>query len=262
MTAMQDRKIMENSLFSNMTDWLKTPLGQTLLKAESELLEGMMNRRFGYHLLQLSCADVVIHEDSPIGHKFCLTPSENTSSGGLVGQAESIPLASDSVDMVVLHHVLDYSEDPHQLLREVDRVLIAGGHLLIIGFNPFSTWGIRQKLSRKNKNNPWQANLLSSMRLCDWLKLLNLKVDSVNYGLYSLPVNNSRLIKYSSFLSRIAQRLNWPTGGIYVISALKQVHTITPIREPWRSMVKQPKGFAIGDSARLAPNNPHNKTLH
>jgi len=259
---MSNEKDNDAQSFAEMTEWLQTPLGENLLQTEFSLLENLINRRFGYHLLQLSCADIAVYDDSPIGHKFSLTPSTKVKSGSLVAQAEAIPLATESIDMVVLHHALDYSVDPHQLLREADRVLIAGGHLLIIGFNPFSTWGARHKLSRKSGKSPWKSNLLSSMRLSDWLQLLDFKIEQVQYGLYSLPINSSGLIRYSSFMGKLAQRLNWPTGGVYVISAKKQALPMTPIREPWKAIPRRAKGLAIGDNVSVAPTQAQNKILH
>ena len=259
---MSNKKYNDKQSFDEMTKWLETSLGQNLLSVEFSLLEGMLNRRFGYHLLQLSCADVEIYDDSPIGHKFSLSPSTQASSGSLVAQAEAIPLAEESVDLVVIHHALDYSEDPHLLLREVDRVLIAGGHLLIIGFNPYSTWGVRHKLARKFGKSPWKSNLLSNKRLNDWLKLLDFKIEQVNYGLYSLPVNSPGLIRYSSIMGKLAQRLNWPMGGVYVISAKKQSSAMTPIREPWKAIPRKARGLALGENVSVAPARPHKKTLH
>lgn len=263
MLRMATNPEIDRQQFSDLSAWLETPLGQALLGAEHGLLEHMLNRRFGYHLLQLSCADVSIHDDSPIGHKFCLRPVAEAGKGGLVARPEAIPLASESVDMVLLHHVLDYSSHPHQLLREADRVLIAGGNLLIVGFNPFSTWGIRHKFSRRKQKSPWStANLLSSMRLSDWLKLLDFKVEQVHFGLYSMPINSPRFIRYSSFMGKLAQRLNWPTGGIYVISAKKQALPMTPIREPWKAISNPVRGLTLGDKTGVTPSQPHNKTLH
>jgi SAM-dependent methyltransferase len=262
MTAMTNEQELASRNYHEMTEWLQSALGSSLLSAEAEILEHMINRRFGYHLLQMSCADVTIFEDSPIGHKFCLRPDLDAREGGVVAQAEAIPLAAESVDMVLLHHVLDYSSHPHHLLREADRVLISGGDLLIIGFNPFSTWGIRHKLNRRKDKAPWKASLLTSMRLCDWLKLLDFQIDQVQYGLYSMPINHPAFIKYSSLLGKLAQRLNWPTGAIYVISARKQSLSMTPIREPWKAMPRPVKGLALGDSARLAPSNSQKFTLH
>ncbi len=259
---MSNEKHLDSENYSAMTQWLQTPLGDCLIKAENSLLESMINRRFGYHLLQLGCADLAMYEESPIGHKFCLSPSTQVKHGDLVAQTEAIPLATESVDMVVLHHALDYSKDPHQLLREVDRVLIAGGDVLIVAFNPYSTWGARHKLSRKTGRRPWQSNLLSSRRLTDWLNLLDYRVEQVQFGLYSLPINSPGLIKYSSMMDKMARRLNWPTGAIYVISAKKQALPMTPIREPWKAIPKNTKGLVIGDNVSIAPNQPHNKTLH
>jgi SAM-dependent methyltransferase len=261
MPPMTDEQERVTSSFQDMSEWLKSPLGSTLLKAEKNTLEGMINRRFGYHLLQMSCADIVIHEDSPIGHKICLTPTEHSTMSALVAKANTLPLASESIDMVLLHHVLDFSSDPHQLLREANRVLIAGGDLLIVGFNPFSTWGIRHKIGRRKQKSPWQASLLTSFRLCDWLKLLDFQIDQVHYGMYVMPINQLKLIKYSSLLGKFAQRLNWPTGAFYIISARKQRTPLMPIREPWKAIAR-PFGQTLVDNASMAPSNPHKLMLH
>ena len=259
---MSNKKKSDSQSFTEMTEWLQTPLGQNLLGIEMSLLKNMINRRFGYHLLQLSCADIAVYDDSPIGHRFCITPSTKIENGSIVAQAEAIPLSAESVDMVVLHHALDYSKDPHQLLREANRVLIAGGHLIIIGFNALSAWGARHKLARKFDKSPWKSNLLSNKRLNDWLKLLDFKIEKLHYGLYSLPFNSPSLIRYSSFMGKLAQRLNWPIGGIYIISATKQAFPMTPIREPWKGIPRRNKGLALADNVSIAPSQPHKKTLH
>lgn len=225
-------KTTRSPTLQEMDAWLQSPLGQRLLEVEQGYLQQVLARRFGYHLLQLGNSTVPMYESSPIGHRFSLTEDYAAFSQGQA-EPEAIPLVSESVDLVLLHHVLDFSPRQHQLLREVSRVLIAGGHAVILGFNPYSTWGLRKGVSR-SRATPWQADMLSPRRLCDWLQLLDFQVEQVRFGMYCLPVNSARWIRYSSLLERLATRLNWPTGGMYLISARKQVAPLTPIQARWR----------------------------
>ena len=113
---------------------------------------------FGYHLLQIGCANFPMYENSPVGHKFSITHNDNLAGHGIAARGEAIPLTSESVDVVLLHHALDYSSFQHQLLREVSRVLIAGGHIVIVGFNPVSSWGLRTRFpGGKSPPLEWQA---------------------------------------------------------------------------------------------------------
>lgn len=232
-----------------MNLWFESALGQHLLAAERKLIEKLLARRFGYHLLQLGCADLLMHDKSPMGHRFSFRDWHDPDScHTAVARGEAIPLASESVDLVLLHHALDYSAHQHQLLREVARVVIAGGHVVIVGFNPLSTWGVRntmQWLTRSNKA-PWHASLLGTQRLSDWLKLLDFQVEQIRYGMYALPVNSPGVIRYSGFMEPLATRLNWPSGGIYAISARKQVLPLTPVQS-WRRMPVHGLGMPLPD---------------
>ena len=233
--------------YDAMSEWYETPLGSRLLKSEQTLLDECLSRRFGYHLLQIGCANLPMYSNSPIGHKFSITHNDNLAGHGLAAKGEAIPLASESVDLVLLHHALDYSSFQHHLLREVSRLLIAGGCIIIVGFNPYSSWGIRTRFPGRKKH-PWQGRLLSTSRITDWLKLLDFQVEQVRYGSYTLPVNSPRVIKYSGFLDKLASKLNWPTGGIYMISARKQVLPLTPIQTSWRDFASAHVGLPIAEN--------------
>ena len=220
-----------------LTAWYDTALGQHLLREESRLVDKALHRRFGYHLLQLGCADLLLHNASPMGHKFSFCPHAGLSDRhAAVARGEAIPLSSDSVDLVLLHHALDFSSHPHQLLREAARVLIAGGNLVIVGFNPLSTWGVRNCLHRRGVegDSPWSAARLGAARVNDWLKLLDFQIDATHYGVYVLPVNGERAIRWSAWMEPLATRMNWPLGAMYVTTARKQVLPLTPVHLNWR----------------------------
>lgn len=241
--------------FEAMGRWFDSALGRYLLDVESRLLESTLARRFGYHLLELSCADVTMHGGSPIGHKFSFAPNEHATRHQAVAKAEAIPLATESVDLVLLHHALDFSDNQHQLLREASRIVISGGDIVIVGFNPYSIWGLRRKLDW-HKREPWTAWMLSPIRLTDWLKLLDFQVEQIQYGVYSLPVNRPRLLRYFSSVEKAARRLNWPTGGIYVITAKKQVLPLIPAYPQWK---KSPVRVGVPAARNLPGAFRHSK---
>lgn len=231
--------------WKDLTAWYSTPLGQHLLASERSLVDELLQRRFGYHLLQLGCSELVLHERSPMGHKFSFCPHADAETAHTaIASGEAIPLAADSVDLVLLHHALDYAEGQHQLLREVSRVLIAGGHVLIVGFNPWSCWGLRNRLD-KRRAAPFNARPLSAARVTDWLALLDFQVVSLRYATYALPINSARWIRYSGWMEKPAARLNWPTGALYVLLARKQVLPLTPIHKQWRRLTVPAVGMPV-----------------
>lgn len=214
-----------------LTAWYQGALGRHLLGREQALVDDMLGRRFGYHLLQLGCADLALYERSPMGHKFAFTPFPEAANGyQAIAETEAMPLATSSMDCVLLHHALDYAADQHQLLREVTRVLIPGGHVIIVGFNPLSSWGLRNKLVPGRRPAPWHARMLGRVRVCDWLKLLEFQIDEIRYAEYALPIDTPAAIRYSGWMETLASRLNWPSGAVYVIAARKQVLPLIPIQ--------------------------------
>ena len=227
----------------HMARWLCYPLGQRLLAQESAQLSGVLPTLFGYHLLQVGGyggGELLSH--SRISHHMVLEESGwslprpwcSGQPGRLRGSADQLPLASDSLDVVLLPHVLEFHEHPHQVLREVERTLIPEGHVVILGFNPFSLWGLTRALRGWQRQMPWCGQFRSSTRVRDWLALLCF--DTVHAGNYFFrpPLHHSGVMERLSFIERIAQRW-WPfLGGGYLLVARKRVATITPIRPRWQ----------------------------
>ena len=128
---------------------------------------------------------------------------------------------SDSLDLVILHHTLDFSAAPHQSLREAARVLKSSGNLLIVGFNPVSSWGLRKLMSR-SRLAPWDSSFIAGKRIEDWLNLLDFSLNSLEYCYYGLPFNNLGLMKQYLWLNNILNA-KVPLGAYYVVHAQKQV---------------------------------------
>ena len=122
---------------------------------------------------------------SPIGHKVRLSTDPRAASRhSAVTDPAQLPLASDSIDLVVLPHTLDLCADPRRLLREVERVLIPEGRLITVNFNPWSLWGLQRLLRRPfgREEVPWAGNFVGYVRLSDWLSLLGMEIERTEAG--------------------------------------------------------------------------------
>ncbi|MFP6807526.1 MAG: class I SAM-dependent methyltransferase [Pseudomonadales bacterium] len=211
--------------------WFDSPIGRQVLHTESAILEQLLSSLFGYHFLQLSVQDEPLFAASPIQHKMS-TALLDGDSGPFMAQPAQLPFENDSVDVVLMHHMLDFIASPQDVLREAARVILPSGHLVIIGFNPYSLWGLLKPIAALGKTPPWNGTFIPSGRLMDWMNLLNFKIDRAQYCMYGLPRSRVDTPDYSKGLSR---NINWPIGAVYVIVARKQVGAMTPIRPVWKT---------------------------
>lgn len=150
----------------------------------------------------------------------------------LVSLPHEIGLIHDTADVVVLHHTLDFAASPHQTLRDVSRIIKGGGHLLVVGFNPLSLWGIRKMLSSRDQA-PWNARFISGRRLEDWLGLLDFRIDSMGYHMMAMPFDNNA--EKSALPHEVALgKLRFPVGTFYSILAQKQIGCHIAYRPRWQ----------------------------
>jgi SAM-dependent methyltransferase len=206
--------------------WYRTALGSSVAAAERQLLEMQLPRLFGYTLLQIGgapLADTLHH--SPMKQQIVLG-----EAGNIRALPELMPVASDSVDLVILPHAIELSCDPHQLLREVERVLIPEGHLLIFGFNPWSLWGIRRLLARGSERLPWSARFLSAGKVDDWLSLLGFERVQGSFYLFQFPFQRP---PGSGGVESLLRRYFPRFGGGYCLLVRKRVSTLTRIKPAW-----------------------------
>lgn len=220
--------------------WFDSPAGRRLLEEEGRLIAEMSSSGvFGYHLVQLQDLGhgAEVYRDCLVSHRTVL--DQDPSSGAPVSGIschEHLPLQSDSVDVFVLPHTLDFSVDPHQVLREVDRVLIPEGRVLIVGFNPLSLWGLWRLMLRWRGDVPWCGHFLSYRRVCDWLGLLGMDVERTDVCAFSPPVKRDSWHQRLNILERLGRKV-WPMlAGVYVVRAVKRVSTVRPIRRRWRNL--------------------------
>ncbi|MFI4938567.1 MAG: class I SAM-dependent methyltransferase [Candidatus Berkiellales bacterium] len=219
--------------------WYQEVVGSRLIAAESIELERFLKTLYGYHLLFLGEGGLTkLVDSSSISHRILLDPCAEADIPGissLRGDLDVFPLRTDSVDVVVLAHVLEHVANPHEILRETQRVLIPEGHIIISGFNPFSCWGIWHAYKKMTGKMPRQGKMLSHNRLKDWLTLLNFQIVGGELFYFRPPVTHQGLHQKLGFLEKWGQKF-WPfLAGAYTLHAIKRVVPLTPIRARWRT---------------------------
>jgi SAM-dependent methyltransferase len=156
-----------------------------------------------------------------------------SSIGVLQSRADAMGIASDSVDAVLLPHTLERVPDPHAVLREVERIIMGDGHLIVLGFKPFSAWGLRH-LFAGNGFPPGIERPLGEWRVRDWLKLLGFEIVDARHYLFTMPFGKAASGTQHFFETAGAHA--WPLlAGAYMLKARKRVYTMTPIRLRWKS---------------------------
>ena len=232
---------MEQNNAESLHAWLRTPLGTRLYAIERKLAGEALAQVFGWQLLQIGLwgdEDGLISE-ARTQRKSVLAWHGHRAASGLAtirSRTDALAVASDSVEAVLLPHTLEYEPDPHEILREVGRVLSGEGHLIVLGFRPMSSWGMRHLFSRAGFP-PGLERMIGERRLRDWLKLLGFEVVDARRYLFTLPLG-SAAPSSQSFLERSGDRL-WPLlASGYMLKARKRVYALTPIRPRWRLSTK------------------------
>jgi len=225
------------SSLRTLSEWFESPLGQLVVCKEQEFIDDELRNLFGYHLLQLSVAQQLdLTQASRISHRFALYP-QASALPVVTGLADynHLPLPPNSIDLVLLHHVLDYSQKPHQVLREASSVLISQGHLVVVGFNPWSLFGLWRWLIRFFSRAPqWRHQSLRLGRVLDWLAVLDFEPLVVKHGFYCPPCHTPKVTRYLQWMERWGKRLSLPGGGFYVIVARKDSLAMTPLKPQWQ----------------------------
>jgi SAM-dependent methyltransferase len=209
-----------------LAQWLETPAGQYVLAWEQAAVDGLVADMFGFHALQLGLLELDALRANRMPHKWhAAICTGQTRPHDAVFEPEDLPYANQSLDLIVLAHVLEFSHDPHQVLREVERVLMPEGRVIVLGFNPISLWGLRQRALRwvRKPFLPREGHFISRHRLKDWLKLLSFEMGTSRFGCYVPSVRTEQGLQRWRFMDRWGERW-WPVaGGVYAVTAVKRV---------------------------------------
>jgi len=232
--------------------WYGRPPGVDVGARERQLIERVLPDLFGYHLVQLGCHHVEgLCDSSRIGHQVRIELGHQLNPQAALHCVEdALPLAPNSVDVLVMPHVLEFASDPRRVLREAERVLVGEGHLVIVGFNPFSCYGVSSLLLRWQGAVPWSGRFIALGRVKDWVQLLGFDVLRVERAVFRPPLSAANLGRRLEFLERLGAYL-WPAlGAVYVLVARKRVEGLTPLRASWRQRRRLVPGGVVEPTVR------------
>jgi len=268
--------------------WLQTPPGRYLLEWEQHQLDRAVADAFGYHALQLGLPELVGLRANRMPHRWVASdslrvpepievplPSDDTISTQAPDQRvaihcdpDALPFPNQSLDLVVLPHTLELARDPHLALAEVERVLVPEGRVLILGFNPSSLWGLRQRIGRGGQRIgiggsdlylPRAGEFLGYRRVRDWLRLLSFEVEAGRFGCYRPPCETEVWLDRMAWMDRVGARW-WPVlGSVYFLEAVKRVRgmrLVGLIRKQARRAEAAPAVVANRRRETMEPTEP------
>ena len=241
-------------------EWFQTPAGAYLLDWEQRQVDAAVGDIFGYHALQLGVPELDAFQANRIPHQWLAMdhgnalPTQGARSVALVSEFCALPFPASSLDLVVLPHSLEFSPDPHATLREVERVLVPEGRVVICGLNPTSLWGLQQSRGHLYRRFglgelflPDSGDFIGYWRLRDWLRLLSFDVEAGHFGCYRPGVRSEKWLQRFDWMDKAGARW-WPIfGAAYFVVAVKRVRGMRLMGPAWKA-----KPARVGKSVPLA----------
>lgn len=235
-----------------MAQWLQSPPGRYLLDWEQARLDQAVTDVFGFHAVQLGLPELAALRANRMPHRWVASddlrepallplPVIDDALSTLLPMGEghalhcdfdALPFPSQSLDLVVLPHTLELARDAHDTLREVERVLVPEGRVVILGFNPASLWGLRQHAGHWRQRLggeqplylPSAGEFIGYRRVRDWLRLLGFEVEHGRFGCWRLPLRSETGLARCAWMEGAGARF-WPVlGAVYMVEAVKRVH--------------------------------------
>lgn len=271
-----------------MGAWLRTAPGRYLLAWEQDRLDHGVVDAFGFHALQLGLPELDGLRANRMPHRWVASdslivpeplPAPPATDGITTSQPagervhlhtefDALPFPNASLDLVVLPHSLELARDPHLTLREVERVLVPEGRLLIAGFNPASLWGLRQRAGHARQRIgfgrsdalflPRAGDFLGYWRLRDWLRLLGFEVEAGRFGCWRPPCNSERWLQRYAWMDPLGDRW-WPVlGAVYFVNAVKRVRGMRLVGLAKRDLRTRRQAAAVVAQRRREPNEMEN----
>ncbi|HEY0665319.1 MAG TPA: methyltransferase domain-containing protein [Gallionella sp.] len=219
-----------------MSEWFATPQGRYVLAREHLYFDHTVGDIFGYNALQLGLPEHDFLQQNRMPLRFC---AGNQRGNAVRLECTELPFDTDSMDLVLIPHVLEFSDNPHQVLREVERVLRPEGSLIISGFNPRSLWGVRRYFGGLRNGKvcrqcyPWRGRFIALSRLKDWLALLGFEVVGGRFSAYAPPFQQAAWLERSAFMEKAGDRWWAVSGGVYFLHAIKRVPGMRLIKPKW-----------------------------
>ena len=207
------------------SNWQQLPHGLWLKQHLSEALAPHTAKMFGYYSARLGhlAAQLELPE-LRLQHDFSVAADAEPK---IRAELEHLPFAESTLDAVFLVGQLEFERDPHQVLREVSRSLIADGYVVIAGFNPLSPALLAGLWPTNLQQLPWCGRYFTKARVYDWLSLLNFEVIASGYAGATLMWSATKSPDFG--LARLSQMLP-PVRSMYYLVARKREFPLTVVR--------------------------------
>lgn len=245
---------------TSLHDWFNTALGEYVLGRERAWLDQVTPDIFGYHAIQLGSPELDLLRESRIVHRLIVAPAEvNGNHPDVKAQFHELPFEAQSIDLCVLPHILEFTQQPHEILREIDRVMRPEGRILIIGFNPWSLFGVKKLWA--SKGYPWQGQFVSLVRMKDWLQLLGFEPSSGKLACYIPPCETLEWQRRYQFLEQAGDRWWGVSGGVYMLEAIKRVKGMRLMTPSWADQAIRERKFAAAVKKETAKTTSHLRSV-
>ena len=161
--------------------------------------------------------------DCSLYRNYVILDYKNVGTGNALkvnAKAYKLPIQAESMDLVIVPHLLEFDAHRFKTMREIHRVLKPGGELVILSFNPISFYVRLQFLWDKKLGESWHAHFMSRARVLDWLKLLNFELlTTAEFGLDTFTITNGCFASLTGRLFSIA----------YGLKAVKRQYSLIPL---------------------------------
>lgn len=235
------RTVLQPPQKTTLAEWFETPKGAYVLAWEQGQYDSAVEDVFGFNALQVGLPEIDFLRANRMPQRL---HAGNAAGCDVRGEPNLLPFATQSLDLVLLPHVLEFSEHPHDILREAERVLMPEGQIVISGFNPMSLWGLKRTVGRRRPQHPWCGDFIGLLRLRDWLKLLGFELNGGKFGCYAPPFGHAKWLKRFAFMEKAGDRW-WPiAGGIYVVRAKKRTIGMRLVSPGWRNGTQKVRALA------------------
>jgi SAM-dependent methyltransferase len=216
---------------SNLSQWFSTPLGRYVAAAEQSYFDREVADLFVFNAFQIGLPEYDFLRANRMPFHCVTAPGGKVS---FASDARALSIQTGVADLMVLPHALEFSENPHEVLREVQRVLMPEGHVILSGFNPWSLWGARRYATRPSAY-PWRGQFVTLARIRDWLALLGFEVAGGRMCCYVPPLSREKWRSRFQFMEIAGDRW-WPfAGGVYFLHGIKRVPGMRLITPKWKA---------------------------
>lgn len=215
------------TLHQQIRSWYSTAKGRYVLEQIQYSVDQKLSEIFGFNAIDLGvlAATNGLLDNTRVKTQYslayCFDQNNDTLIRPALTEYDFLPVMFDNIDLLVASHVLELSERPHQVLREIDRVLLPEGHCILIGFNAYRYWRM-SGLARQLKGENGQYHFYTPKQLKDWFSVLGFEILDVNTFGYRPHWSSSRVYnRMKSFEEWSSKHLSF-YGSIYMIHAQKQ----------------------------------------